>query len=512
MRNIRMSKLLWSVVFLLSASYGGVSASNKWEKYYNDSIKGCQSSDALIYLQKSGIKPQGSLIVGVIDSGIDTSSIDLKDALWINSAEKLDGKDNDKNGYVDDLHGWNFLGTSDGTFNMKSAGTEEYRQFKRLYPKYKSGITSSSDSLEYDYYLKMKKKAGIGGYMQFFSLAKQKHQTYLKIDSVLNTFSNIDRDTITVGSLYSLPVSDISWKQNFEVIAVDVMKAGSSALWRDMFKSEEDEFCLMKTRIDGIEHAKDKRLLMGDKLDDPSDRFYGNTHLMVDGYDHGMLVAGEIAGQGIVDSQMTGIYPAAKLMIIRAIPDGDEYDKDVASSIRYAVDNGAKVINMSFGKYTSPTPDMVNDAIAYAQKKDVLIIQAAGNSGWNIDSLAYFPSGKNKKGLPFSNLIRVGASGKSGQRLKISNEGTTKVDIFAPGAEITSVAPDNTYQTVKGTSIAAPVVSAVAAMLRHYFPKLKASEVKDILIRSASPAGLPCKSRGIVNALNAVKLAAIYTK
>ena len=291
-------------------------------------------------------------------------------------------------------------------------------------------------------------------------------------------------------------------------------KGGKDALWKKVRNTHQAQFDLMKKRIDGIENDADKRLLMGDDLKDPEDCFYGNPILQVEGCDHGTFVAGVIAGQGVGDARVTGIYPQAKLMIIRAVPEGDEYDKDVASAIRYAVDNGAKVINMSLGKYTSPDAGMVNDAIAYAAKKDVLLVQAAGNNKKDIDTIAYFPSAKDKVGHTFANYIRVGASDKQGKICSFSNYGKNKVDIFAPGTEITSVTLGNEYTESQGTSIAAPVVTAVAAMIRACFPKLKASQVKEILIRSARPMqekGL-CASGGIIDALQAVKLAMEYKK
>lgn len=198
-------------------------------------------------------------------------------------------------------------------------------------------------------------------------------------------------------------------------------------------------------------------------------------------------------------------------MILRAAADGDEYDKDVASAIRYAVDNGAKVINMSLGKYTSPQADMVNEAIAYAASKDVLIIQAAGNNHLNVDSVAYFPSAIDKKGKRFDNFLRVGASDAQGRLSSFSNYGATHVDVLAPGETITTVMPDNEYAPVDGTSISAPIVSGVAAMLRAYFPKLKAADIKRILIQTARhPQQEGLSVTGVIDAEAAVRSAMNY--
>lgn len=513
---------VFSVVSLLIAcfsisnsSFGQVSSLFGWHKRYNDTLQGGRSDEALLFLQAKKINPVKPLVVGIIDSGIDTTVVDLQPAFWKNPKEKLDGKDNDKNGYVDDLHGWNFLGTKDKSFNMTSAGTEEYREFKRLFSKYK-GIDSTAvkDTAEYAYYEKMKKKAGIVNYIKFLGYNAMKDVAYQLIDSVLNTIPGVDIDTLTVNGLTHLPVMGEKWNDACQTLFVDMYKGGKDALWKKVRNTHQVQFDLMKKRIDGIENDADKRLLMGDDLKNPEDCFYGNPVLQVEGCEHGTFVAGVIAGQGVGNTAVTGVYPQAELMIIRAVPDGDEYDKDVASAICYAVNNGAKVINMSLGKYTSPDADMVNDAIAYAAKKDVLLVQAAGNNKKDIDAIAYFPSAKDKSGNSFANYMRVGASDKQGRPCSFSNYGKKEVDIFAPGMEITSVTVENEYMESQGTSIAAPVVTAVAAMIRAYFPKLKASQVKEILIRSARPMqekGL-CASGGIIDALQAVKLAMEYKK
>lgn len=515
MKKLKLLTCLFVCIGVSNLSSAQDCPSLKWHKMYNDTLQGVRSEDALHYLKTKKRTPRKQIIVGIVDSGIDTTVVDLQSALWTNRKEKRDGKDNDKNGYADDMHGWNFLGTKDGTFNMVSAGTEEYREFKRLFSKYKDMDSASvKDAGEYAYYERMKKKAGIVSYIKFFGYVAMKDEAYQWIDSVLQVMPGVSADTLTITGLAHLPVDGAEWDKAFQTLAVDMYKEGKDALWKKARDKHRAQFDLMKKRIDGIEHDADKRLLMGDDMTDPEDRCYGNATLQVEGCDHGTFVAGVIAGQGAGDVSVTGVYSEAKLMILRAVPDGDEYDKDIATAIRYAVDNGAKVINMSLGKYTSPDAEMVNEAIAYAAKKDVLLVQAAGNNHKNIDDVAYFPSAKDKSGAAFSNYLRVGASDKRGKMCSFSNYGRQEVDVFAPGMDITSVTVGNEYMKSQGTSVAAPVVTAVVAMLRAYFPKLKAAQVKDILIRSARPMqeeGL-CTSGGIVDALQAVKLAMEYKK
>ena len=405
-----------------------------WHKGYSKERQGANVSAALDLLRTRGMKPCGSVVVGIIDSGVDTMTVSLQHALWTNPGERADGKDSDGNGYTDDLHGWNFLGTADGTFNMITAGTEEYRQFKRLYPKYKNTTSRDSvqDKKEYDFYVRMRKEAKIDSYLRFYEVASQ----------------SLDRlDSLSLKRLEQ-----------------------------------------MAKNIHSIEHDADKRLLMGDNMDDADDRFYGNPTLTIEGCEHGTFVAGVIGGDAKEDHRFDGIAPdVARLMIVRASPDGDEYDKDIASSIRYAVDNGARVINISLGKYYSPQERMVNDAIRYAADRDVLVICAAGNNSRNLDTIPCYPSGVDHAGRFLPNFLRVGASDEQGRCAQISNYGRETVHLFAPGTLIASVFPGNKYDLSQGTSLAAPIVTAVATLLRSYFPYLKAAQIRQLLMETVRP-------------------------
>lgn len=510
------SLFVLSVVFAGSMSFQSASAADiDWHKCYNDSCQGINLDGAVRYVAERGLKPRKPVTVGIIDSGIDTAHVDLVPSLWTNPREKKNGKDSDRNGYVDDIHGWNFLGTADGSFNMTSAGTEEYREFKRLFPKYKGADESIvSDRAEYDYYMLMRRKAGIDSYLKFYAYSMVKADAYNYIDSLARTIYGEIPDTLKVMTVAVSAPDDSRFEESVSVIGVDLLRAGKDACWNAVFSAHREELALMEKRIESIEGVADKRLLMGDDLKNGDDIYYGNSCLQASESDceHGTFVAGVIAGQGIVDPRVSGIFPQASLMILRAVPDGDEYDKDVSTAIRYAVDNGAKVINLSLGKLTSPDSAMVNSAIAYALKHDVLLVQAAGNSHIDIDPIGYFPSAIDADGRIYDNFIRVAASDRQGNPAPMSNYGRCKVDIFAPGVDITSAKPGNSYMTADGTSIATPVVSAVAAMIRAYFPKLKAAQVKDILVRSSRRVdALEGKSRGgIVDACEAVRMASEY--
>jgi hypothetical protein len=484
-----------------------------WHKLCGENLRGANTEAARIYMGERWFGTKKNIVVGVIDSGIDTTLESVRPALWSNPKEKPDGKDNDGNGYVDDLHGWNFLGTADGTFNMTSAGTQEFREFKRLYPKYKHvNAEEMANNAEYQYYLAMRKAAGINGYLRAYAFAQQKAMARHAIDSIAQAMPGIDADTMCVTNVMRLDVNEPRWESWVSAQIADIVRSGGSMTWAKFKQRQQAALQLMQNRIASIERDIDKRTLMGDNMNDASDIHYGNNTLTVDGCEHGTFVAGIIAGQTPDDKRYEGICPEAKIMTIRICPDGDEYDKDVSTAIRYAVDNGAKVINMSFGKYTSPQADMVNDAIAYAARHDALIVQAAGNDHKDIDRANYFPTAVDKQGRRFDNYIRVGATDMHGHASKISNYGARNVDIFAPGEYIASVFPGNKKDLSQGTSLAAPVVAGVAAMIRCYFPRLTATEVKHILMESASrmdEQGLSV-CNGIVDALAAVKMARKY--
>ena len=271
----------------------------------------------------------------------------------------------------------------------------------------------------------------------------------------------------------------------------------------------------------------DTRSIVGDSYENLSERFYGNNHYEGPSGDHGTHVAGIIAAARNNGKGMNGIADNARIMVVRVVPDGDERDKDIANGIRYAVDNGAKIINMSFGKGFSPDKPVIDEAVRYAVSKDVLLVHAAGNDHRNTDTTNNFPRDTyaNNTGVA-SSWMEIGAS--SWQKRKhiaadFSNYGKQNVDVFAPGVDIYSTIPDSKYASFDGTSMAAPVTAGVAALLRSYYPTLTANQVKEILLQSAIKVKgkviLPgdakrkvkmtdlCQTGAIISAYEAVKLA-----
>jgi subtilisin family serine protease len=269
----------------------------------------------------------------------------------------------------------------------------------------------------------------------------------------------------------------------------------------------------------------DPRNKVGDNPNDATERFYGCNRVSGPKGDHGTHVAGIIAAARNNNIGMNGVADNVKIMVLRVVPDGDERDKDIANAIRYAADNGAKIINMSFGKGFSPQKNVVDEAVEYAVQKGVLLVHAAGNDNNNIDTTNNFPRAIYLNNSVASSWLEVGASNwKSGKNIPadFSNYGKQTVDVFAPGVDIYSCIPESKYASFNGTSMASPVTAGVAALIWSYYPQLNAVQVKDIIMKSVVPVKgkvlIPgtkkkikmtelCKTGGIVNAYQAIKLA-----
>jgi cell wall-associated protease len=266
-----------------------------------------------------------------------------------------------------------------------------------------------------------------------------------------------------------------------------------------------------------------------DNYADFNDKYYGNNDVFVSNKSalHGTHVSGIIAAARGNGKGMDGVGDNVRIMSLRAVPDGDEHDKDIALAIRYAADNGAQVINMSFGKGFSPEKLWVDEAVKYAESKGVLLVHAAGNDAKDLDKSFNYPTPQLINGTRPNNWITVGASGDpkaGGLSASFSNYGKNEVDVFAPGVKIYATVPGgNTYQNLQGTSMASPVVAGLAALILEYFPTLSAKQVKMVIEKSAKNSGTKVnkpgsdemiestelsRTGGIINAYEAVKLAA----
>jgi subtilisin family serine protease len=462
-----------------------------------DSIHGISLSRAYQVLQQKKRDPK-SIVVAVLDSGIDTLHEDLKPILWRNPKEiPGNGIDDDKNGYIDDIYGWNFIGGKDGS-NIGSCSDERSRVYHRFKTQFgaiplDSSNWQSEDKRNYRLWTRaaQEMKATQEEQVELYFIeattkALRRHEKVLKEEMKCEEFDCVKLEKFEPTSKQAKE-SKLAYLTGLRLLQIDSEETNTKLF------SELDEFIAGKKKsIEAISKPPtDYRVtIIKDNYFDFNDRFYGNNDVMGPSPMHGTHVSGIIAAARNNGKGIDGIADNVQLMMVRVVPDGDEYDKDVALAIRYAVDNGAKIINMSFGKSYSPEKYWVDDALRYAEDKDVLVVHAAGNESWDVDVRENFPNpillNSQKK---LSNFLTVGANGDprvSGLlAAEFSNYGQTNVDLFAPGVKIYSTLPGgNKYGRENGTSMSAPVVTGVAALIRTYFPELTAQEVKQVLLQS----------------------------
>ena len=478
-----------------------------------DTIPGMSIAKAYAFLEgKKGV----DVVVGVVDSGTDLKHEDLAANAWVNTKEiPNNGKDDDKNGYIDDINGWNFLGSvykenlEAERILMNPSIVEDavYQEVKAAQDKKTSGAKNT------------KKR-----YTQMLGAVKM-------ADGVLSKYLN--KKDYTADDVNKIQSDDPSVMQVVSV-AKQMYGFGLSSLTQAITEIQK-EVDKVDAVLSGDNLKTDYRAPLKDNAQDFSTRSYGdnNPGPALKEEAHGSHVAGIIGAVRNNDKGMNGVANLVKIMAVRVVPDGDEYDKDVALGIRYAVDNGAKVINTSFGKGYSPNKEWVYEAIQYAAEKDVLIVNAAGNDGKNIDVEKTYPNDSKDLLTEVSdNVLTIGAmSSNYNEKLpaSFSNYGKINVDIFAPGVQVYSATPENEYKYYGGTSMAAPATAGVAALVRSHYPKLSASQVKHIIMNSGTkidfdvlkpgsasrenPQGVKVPfadlsvSGRIVNAYNAVKMA-----
>jgi len=505
----------WHTLDLQTSGYFGISLDKAYEL-----VKG---------------KKSNTVIVAVIDSGIDTAQKDLKGILWVNPKEKPgNGIDDDKNGYIDDVHGWNFLGAKDGT-QIITETSEEVRMYPILKEKYAIIANQTANPKEYAYFLKIK---GLRDTtfnraekelenLKPFAFGLKASSFFLYRDLKLDTAKGFKLLDIETATIYN------DTTKNAKAFWVSVLSrdpsANSISVLKEITEYEE------KLERDVNPDLGIRKRIMGDDWEQNKTPYYGNSTLKSRNASHGTGVSGLVAANRNNNYGIKGIADNVKIMSLRAVPDGDEYDKDIANAIIYAVKNGAKIINMSFGKKISPQKKWVDDAFKYAAKKNVLLVQAAGNEGESLDSVVKYPNDTFIDGSAkdANNVINVGASSsKKNDRLAadFSNYSKTDVDVFAPGVNVTSINYNKEFLTASGTSFASPITAGVAALVLSYYPKLTAVQLKNIILQSAVKVpGLQViqpgstekmvlfsdlsKTGGLVNAYEALKMAAtIQTK
>ncbi|RCS25993.1 peptidase S8 [Polaribacter sp. WD7] len=496
-----------------------------------DSIPGMSIAKAYDFISdKQGVE----VIVAVADSGIDVEHEDLKDVAWVNPKEIGGNKiDDDKNGYTDDIHGWNFLGDASGKMIYKDQ-LEITRIVKRGNEKFgdkKASEISEKDKAAYQQYLKLKEefKNVVDKKEQEIENLKKTEERILQIEEAFTAVKKLaGKERITASDLKDLKTDDAKLSDQLNMVTI-MMGRGMTAEGLQDYKKQLKDY--MDGQLNGKHYDLDfnERASLGDDLYDINDKYYGNNNVIgfKDSESHGTHVAGIIAASRDNNLGVNGVAQNVKIMAVRVVPDGDEHDKDIALGIRYAVDNGAKIINTSFGKRFSPNKEWVYEAIKYAAKNDVLIVNAAGNDGKDIDVNKTYPNDSKDLISEISdNVLTIGAMSLNYNEnlpATFSNYGKINVDVFAPGVDIYATFPADEYQAISGTSMAAPSAAGVAALVRSYYPALTASQVKHILMNSGIKINFDVIKPGtkdekisfselsvsgrVVNAYNALKMA-----
>jgi len=484
------------------------------ERAYKDLLKKLKSSP---------------VIVAVIDGGIDEEHVDLKSVMWVNTKEiPSNGIDDDNNGYIDDIHGWNFIGSQKA--NVHQDNMELIRLINKFSPKYASALNSTpfneKERKEFQLYQKL-----ITEYMDELQSAQMGLQNTTMIKKYLDEIkSSLNNDIPTLDDLNSFKTTNDMQSRVIKFIKPELKDKDFKEFYEELLDGIKYYDTRIKYHLNvDFDPRKDS---VGDNYSDSKQRVYGNNDITGPDAEHGTHVAGIVGAIRNNDIGIKGIADHVKIMGIRAVPDGDERDKDVANAIRYAVDNGAKILNMSFGKSYTWDKKVVDEAVKYAVSKGVLLVHAAGNDSKNTEKEDNFPSKfyTDSTGVKMGTAeawIEVGATSWTNDEdlvATFSNFGGKTVDVFAPGVKINSTMPGSTYKENDGTSMAAPVVSGLAALIWSHYPKLKAVDIKDIIMNTVTKVEQKVKinedgdnkrvylneisvSGGVVNAYNALILA-----
>ena len=510
--------------------------------YKDDGTRGVGTEKT--YKELLAGKKADTVIVAVIDGGVDYKHEDLKNVMWHNPGEIPDNKiDDDKNGYIDDIYGWNFIGGADGK-NVEHDNLELTREYRRLKKKFKNKTKEdlpASDTAEFTRYLGIQKD-----YNAKYDETKQTLDNIKDFDKSLTGLEDeikakTGKDTVTYDDFKNHNASQ-QYSRIHMVLKMFVVKDPEG--WTSLHTEIKEGLEAYNSMLDyHLNVDYDPRSIVGDNYEDQTEKYYGNPDIKGPEAFHGTHVAGIIAAQRGNNVGIDGVCNAVLIMGVRVVPDGDERDKDVANGIRYAVDNGADIINMSFGKSYGFNKKVVDDAVKYAESKGVLLVHAAGNDSKNNDLTDNFPRARYLDGSVATNWIEVGALNWKGGKetpAPFSNYGKINVDVFAPGVDIHSTKPENGYADASGTSMASPVTAGVCAVLKAYYPNLTAADIKRIVETSSDKSmagkkvnipgqfkkakknkqGKPvtgkfstlCKTGGIVDLYAAVQMASGVTK
>jgi len=454
-----------------------------------DGFFGISLNQAYIFVKG---KKSKTVVVATIDSGIDTAQKDLQGILWVNPKDiPGNGIDDDGDGYVDDVHGWNFLGGKNGKCDYTET-TEEVREYAKLQGKY-ANLTSApaGDEKEYNYWLVVKAThdSTVNKSSTELSELKPEMNVLMITNGYIKSALKLGPDaTFDIHDLDKVQSNNDTVNRSKYVWNMVLTQEGGGATTNAKVLKDLSEY-LEKLNNDVNPDLNSRKEIVGDNPDVMDGKPYGNNILKYPDASHGTGVAGLIGAKRNNGYGIDGVADNVRIMSIKAVPNGDEYDKDIANAIRFAVDHGAKVINMSFGKKISPHKDWVDAAMKYAADKDVLMVQASGNDNQNIDDKPEFPNNHFLDGTTSDNLISVDASAwKQDTTLaaNFTNYGKN-TDLFAPGVKVTSIDEDAEFNTADGTSFASPITAGIAALILEYYPKLTAAQVKEAILASATP-------------------------
>ena len=492
-----------------------------------DGYFGISLNEAYDFVKNKKSKP---VLVAIIDSGVDTLQKDLQGVLWVNPKEKpANGKDDDHNGYIDDMHGWNFLGGKNGKADLHET-SEEIRYYYKLKDKY-ANATAAAPGNEKAYAYWVKVKGSRDSTLKKSTAELNELQPEMSVLMVTNGYIkkalNLGPNgTFTAKDLDNIHTANDTLTQSKYVWSLVLQQEGTTSTNVSALKDMSEY--IEKLTNDISPNLTERKETVGDDPDVNDGKPYGNNILKYNDASHGTGVAGLIGAKRGNNYGIDGVADNVHIMVLKAVNGGDEYDKDIANAIHYAVDNGAKVINMSFGKRLSPHKDWVDEAFKYAASKDVLLVQASGNDNLNVDSVPQYPNDTFLDGssTDADNVVNVGASGPLEDTTlasNFSNYGAKGVDVFAPGVRVTSIDTDAEFNTADGTSFASPVVTGIAALLLEYYPKLSSAQLKQVIMESATPLKgtmvykpgskqlvdftTLSKSGGIVNAYKALEIA-----
>ncbi len=469
------------------------------QDFSSSNIYGVNTQNAYKYLESKGLKIK-PVIVGVLDSGVQVDHPGLIKNMWKNVNEvPNNGKDDDGNGYIDDIYGWNFSGGKNGDIDVDNM--EVTRVVKKYQSKFEGPNSTENKANqakmpeEFKMYMKSKEI-----FTKKSVEAKQNYETYKRISEMIPSMiallngQNLTQEVIAA-------IKPATPEQAMAVSVLGQLSRDPSITGKSPAEVQKSLQAQMKEALDYYEPQATKQYnldydpresIVGDDYDNYAEKSYGNNHYEGPDAQHGTHVAGIIAGLPQGDDVQYGVgYKTAKIMTVRAVPNGDERDKDIANAIRYAVDNGAKILNMSFGKPVSPGKEEVWDAFKYAESKGVLLVKAAGNENEDIVENVYFPTNYKEvtDAKPFiNNMIVVGASTNDNEflRASFSNYNQKLVNVFAPGDKIYSTVPKGKYEYLQGTSMASPVVAGAASVLLAYMPNLTPAQIIESLVKTSN--------------------------